>query len=289
VERDTPVERLPSETRLGRLVLHVRSLAMMRDFYRDAIGLSEIGAREGVAQMGTDAGLVLELRERPQAPPRPPRTSGLFHLALLEPDRAALAGSLRRLLSAGARLAGASDHLVSEALYLTDPEGNGIEIYRDRPADQWHWIAGEVEMATLPLNLESLLADDDDRGARSQATLGHVHFNVSDLEVGRSFYSELVGFDVTAAGYPGALFVSAGGYHHHIGMNTWSGNGIPAPPAGALGIAELTVVLPDAGSIDSLQHRLGEAGVHATRDRGSLLVEDPFGIALRFADGDDLD
>lgn len=271
---------------LGPLVLRVRDLAAMRRFYTDVIGLEAVSSSSGVEVLGSDGRALVELREAPGAQPRPAGTSGLFHLAILEPDRAALAGTLRRLLDAGAPLAGASDHIVSEALYLDDPEGNGIEIYRDRPRDQWRWTDGEVAMATLPLDLSALLAEADAtvRPAAGRS-LGHVHMNVGDLETARRFYTGVLGLDVTQGSYPGALFVSAGGYHHDFGLNVWEGEGAPPPPAGSLGLAGVTVRVPADAELAEIEARAAGAGVPARREEGALVVADPFGVELRLVAG----
>ena len=159
---------------------------------------------------------------------RPHGTTGLFHLAILLPSRADLARALRRVADAGWRFTGASDHLVSEALYLHDPEGNGIEIYRDRPREQWRFVDGELQMDTLPLDLDSVLgelsgADTEANGMPAGTRIGHVHLNVAELSAAEDFYAGALGFDVTVRSYPGALFFSTGGYHHQIGVNTWAG------------------------------------------------------------------
>ena len=192
---------------------------------------------------------VVELVGDPDAPPRPRGTSGLFHLAILVPGRPDLARALQRVAEAGWRLTGASDHLVSEALYLSDPEGNGIELYRDRPREQWPVRDGVLQMDTLPLDLDGVLGElrreDASAGMPPGTRIGHVHLNVGDLAAAEAFYSGALGFDVTVRGYPGALFVSAGGYHHHLGLNTWAGEGVPPPPSGSRGLREFEIVLPN--------------------------------------------
>ena len=276
----------PARLELGPLALRVRDLGAMRRFYTGVVGLEPVSASSGVEVLGSDGRALVELREAPEAPPRPAGTSGLFHLAILEPDRAALAGTLRRLLDARAPLAGASDHIVSEALYLDDPEGNGIEIYRDRPREQWKWKDGEVAMATLPLDLSALLAEADASGGPLVGRrLGHVHMNVGDLEAAHGFYAGVLGLDVTHGSYPGALFVSEGGYHHDFGLNVWEGQGAPPPPPGSLGLAGIAVGVPDAPSLDAIEDRAGRAGVPARREDGVLVVVDPFGVELRLAAG----
>ncbi len=266
---------------LGPVALNVAGLQAARDFYERAIGLEPLESLPGRELLGSGGSPVVELRASPDAPARPPGTTGLFHLAVLQPDRAALGMSLQRLLDAGVPLDGASDHLVSEALYVRDPEGNGIEIYRDRPPGEWDWSGGEVAMATLPLDLSGLLTGPAAPGAPGPARLGHVHLNVSDLAAATGFYTGVLGLDLTSASYPGAAFVSAGGYHHHFGLNTWNGAGAAQPPAGARGLASVTVTVPGAGELEALAGRAAAAGVPAERDGGLLVLCDPDGVELR--------
>ncbi|HEX2414701.1 MAG TPA: VOC family protein [Thermoleophilaceae bacterium] len=258
---------LPPTTQIGAVRLRVADLEPLSAFYERVIGLVPLSREDGVARLGTEGGPPLvELHAAPDAPRRPARSTGLFHQAILVPTRADLARALHRVGAAGWRLTGASDHLVSEALYLNDPEGNGIEIYRDRPRDQWPEREGELEMATLPLDLEGVLgeidgAEADRPGPMPRGTrIGHVHLQVSDLGPAEAFYNGQLGLDVTVRSYPGALFLSAGGYHHHLGLNTWQSAGAPPPPNGALGLEHYELVVPD----------------RAERE----LLRDPDGIAL---------
>ena len=274
---------LPAETRLGAIRLRAGDVGLLRDFYERAIGLRALESSDGAVLLGAGDGALVELVSDPDAPARPPRTTGLFHLALLVPARADLARALRRVFEAGWHLSGASDHLVSEALYLSDPEGNGIELYRDRPREEWPHQGDEVAMATLPLDLEGLLAEpggDTDAPAMPEGTvLGHVHLQVSDLDSAAAFWVDALGLDVTASLYPGALFVSAGGYHHHVGLNTWAGVGAPRPPAGARGLDRIEVVLPDTESYAAARERL--SAVAEVRDLdGGAVAEDPSGNAV---------
>jgi catechol 2,3-dioxygenase len=274
---------LPASTRLGAIRLRAGDAGLLQDFYELAIGLRTIPADRDVAVLGAGDGPLVELVARPDAPPRPPRTTGLFHLALLVPTRAELARALRRVLRSGWHLSGASDHLVSEALYLSDPEGNGIELYRDRPRDEWSRAGGELQMATLPLDLDGLLGepggDDETASLADDTILGHVHLQVSELDPAEAFWVDGLGLDVMVRGYPGALFASAGGYHHHLGLNTWAGVGAPRPPAAARGLDRFEVVLPDAESASAARTRL--AAVTDVGDAaGGFLAEDPSGNAV---------
>jgi catechol 2,3-dioxygenase len=237
---------------IGAVRLRVADLEGVRAFYEEAIGLRTL-ARDGeLMRLGAGTPLV-ELVGDPSAPPAPAGSTGLFHLALLVPSRAELARAVRRVVAAGARLTGASDHFVSEALYLRDPEGNGIEIYRDRPREQWEYGPdGELRMGTVALDLDSVMTElpggDDGGGMPDGTAMGHVHLHVADLDDAEAFYGDL-GLDVTVRGYPGALFMSTGGYHHHVGLNTWNGVGAPAPPPGSRGLEWFEIAAPGEGVV----------------------------------------
>ena len=273
---------IPSETHIGPVCLTVADLDREREFYERAIGLRVLGdegdADGSTLRLGADGTVAIELIGDPDAPPRRRGTTGLFHLAILVPSRADLASALRRVVGAGGPLAGASDHLVSESLYLADPEGNGIEVYRDRPREEWRRVDGQIEMATLPLDLDSLLAEQGE-GESSHAPagtrIGHVHLHVADLAAAEEFYAGVLGFDVTVRDYPGALFLSAGGYHHHIGVNTWAGEGAPAPPPGSRGLRRFEILLPGTADLEAAERRLRDAGVEARRDGEGVHTADP--------------
>jgi catechol 2,3-dioxygenase len=271
---------LPADTRLGAIRLRAADAGRLRDFYETTIGLERLDGEEGVVTVGAAGTPLVELVSAPAAPPRPQRSTGLFHLALLVPTRADLARTLRRVAESGWPLTGASDHLVSEALYLRDPEGNGVELYRDRPRDEWPQLEGSVQMATLPLDLDGLLAEPGGETAAPSmpagTLLGHVHLQVADLGAAEAFWVDALGLDVTVRGYPGALFASAGGYHHHVGLNTWAGVGAPPPPAGARGLVRFEVVLPDAAAVRAAAERLAASG-SLEHVNGSVLAVDPFG------------
>ena len=271
-------------TSIGAVRLVVADLDDVADFYREAIGLRPLEREQSeIVRLGTgeDAAPLVELVGDPSAPPRPPHTTGLYHLAIVVPTRADLARALRRVADAGWRLTGASDHLVSESLYLSDPEGNGIEIYRDRPREQWQYRDGAIQMSTEPLDLDGVLGElsREDAGAGMPAgtRMGHVHLNVADLTAAETFYSGALGFDVTVRGYPGALFVSAGGYHHHIGLNTWTGEGAPPPPPLSRGLRWFEIRLPGEAQLAAEEDRLRAAGFEPERVDGGVSVNDPSG------------
>jgi catechol 2,3-dioxygenase len=273
-------------TAVGTVSLTVSDLPRVRSFYERVLGLTVLRDDGGRVVLGAPSGLpLIELQGDGSAPARDPRSPGLFHLAILFPDRRALAMALARVAGQGWPLSGASDHLVSEALYLSDPEGNGIELYRDRPRDEWQVRDGQLAMATLPLDVENLLAElardsQVEPQAPSAATMGHVHLQVSDVRQAEQFYAGVLGFEVTVRGYPGALFVSAGGYHHHLGLNTWNSPGSPPAPAGVTGLRSFRVVLPDQDALDSVLERIAEAGLTVETDATGHLVRDPFGNAV---------
>lgn len=281
------------DTSIGKVRLRVADIDALAAFYERVVGLRAVERENGLARLGPEDGEPLvELLSAPDAERRPRFSTGLFHLAILVPDRAELARSLARVTGAGWRLTGASDHLVSEALYLQDPEGNGIEIYRDRPRDQWDRDPrlGELRMATLPLDLEDVLGEPGSReeagagGMPAGTTMGHVHLQVADIPAAEGFYNGVVGLDVTVRSYPQALFLAAGGYHHHLGVNTWQTQGAPAPPEGALGLDRWELVLPSEGERDAAADRLAAAGDTVAEDDG-VLATDPSGIRLLLTSG----
>jgi catechol 2,3-dioxygenase len=260
----------------------VTDIDRMTGFYRDAIGLEQMDVSDDQVRLGLDGRALIELIDRPGSTPRPYGTTGLFHLAVVVPNRVELARAIRRVVDAGWGFTGASDHLVSEAMYLDDPEGNGIEIYRDRPRDQWRESNGQLEMATLPLDIDGVLGElsEDAAAPGPMATgtrMGHVHLQVAELVETEEFYVGKLGFEVTVRGYPGALFVSAGGYHHHLGLNTWAGPGAPPAPSGSRGLRSFEIVVPDAAELARIEKRLELTGTEMTRHGDGLQVPDPSG------------
>lgn len=242
---------LPADAHIGQVTLAITDLDRSLSFYRDVLGFEELRRDGRIAHLGAPGGrVIIELHEQKDAVPKPRRSSGLFHFAILVPSRAALGRSLRRLAEKRWPISGASDHLVSEALYLDDPDGLGIEIYRDRPRNSWQRLdGGEIAMATDPLDLQGVHdepgAETPWQGLESGTIMGHVHLHVPHLETGEALYCGQVGFEPILRRYPGALFVSAGGYHHHLGMNTWAGVGAPPPPENAVGLRAFTVESAD--------------------------------------------
>jgi len=278
----TDTQAIHPDTQMGTVVLTVTDLERMKTFYEEAIGLTVLSTAEESVRLGVDDRALVELVHRPGATERPYGTTGLFHLAILVPDRSELARAIRRVIEAGWGFTGASDHLVSEAMYLDDPEGNGIEIYRDRPRNEWRSSNGQLAMATLPLDVDGVLGElagetiSPEKMANG-TRMGHVHLNVADLDETEAFYVQRLGFEVTVRGYPGALFVSAGGYHHHLGLNTWAGPGAPPAPTGSRGLRTFEVVIPDAVELERIEKRLDSTVTDMSRDDGGLTVPDPSG------------
>lgn len=276
---------------MGVVRLTVSDLERSRGFYERALGLQPSELDDGMLALGV-AGEepLVELRGDNAAPSLDRRAPGLYHLAVLVPSRRDLAYALARLAEARWPLDGASDHMVSEALYLSDPDANGIEIYRDRPRDEWRRVDGKLAMGTLPLDVDSLLGELPRAGelqqlAPSGTHIGHVHLQVSDLPEAERFYSDILGFDVTVRGYPGALFVSAGGYHHHLGLNTWHSLGAAPPAAGSIGLRNFEIELPDAEELHRVLERVRAAGIEIQAKAAGALIRDPSGncVLLRAA------
>ena len=280
--------RLPPGTSLGPVRLRVADPEGVAEFYRRAVGLHDLASTDGLVHLGSLAGApIVELAGDPSAPARPPRSTGLFHLAILLPSRADLAQAVHRVSRAGRSFGGAADHLVSEALYIDDPEGNGIEISRDRPREEWGHRDGEIEMATLAMDLDGVLAalppGAPDEGVPDGTVIGHVHLQVRDIAEAEAFYHGVLGFDPVVRGYPGALFVSAGGYHHHLGLNTWGTRDAPPPPPRARGLDRFRVVLPGQVNVDAVAARLVAAGHEAVLDGDGLATTDPSGNRMVIA------
>jgi catechol 2,3-dioxygenase len=271
--------------RIGAVHLTISDLGRSIAFYESRIGFSVVRRAERTAVLGAGGAELLVLSQCETAP-RVRGTTGLYHFAILVPSRADLAQSLRRVVETQTVLQGAADHGVSEALYLADPDGNGIEIYRDRARAEWPIVAGHLRMTADPLDFDGLLGEDAGGASASLAAgtvIGHVHLHVSRLDEAERFYVGVLGFDLMQRYGPGALFVSAGGYHHHIGLNTWTGVGAPPPPPGAIGLKHFEIVVPNHAALDAIDERLRVAGVEARRERTSIEVHDSSSNAIHFA------
>ncbi|MBE3561972.1 MAG: VOC family protein [Ktedonobacteraceae bacterium] len=277
---------MPADAHIEQVALTVVDLERSLNFYQDVLGFQVIARQQQSAQLGARAGLpLLELVENAGAQPRPTYTTGLYHFAIVVPTRADLGRSLLRLIEQHYPLDGASDHLVSEALYLSDPDGNGIEIYCDRPREQWRWRDGQVEMETRRLDLRNLAQAgvyEHWQGIAPATRMGHVHLQVGDLQQARQFYCDVLGFEAVAQ-LPGALFVSAGGYHHHLGLNTWHSQGAPQPPANAVGLRFFTISLPDGRERERVLERLQNAAIPFETLTDAVMLRDPWGNGIRLA------
>jgi catechol 2,3-dioxygenase len=247
------------------------------------LGLRVHARRTGWATLGVPGAPLVELVERPGANPVRRRAHlGLFHYAILLPSRAALGQFLRHLASIDEPV-GASDHLVSEALYLHDPDGLGIEVYADRPRSAWQHHAGELTIDTRPLDIQDVIASGGEtawNGMPAGTVMGHMHLHVGNLDRGAAFYRDGLGFDATVWSYPGALFLSAGGYHHHLGLNTWAGEDAPRPGENDARLLEWELILPDADSVEKAAARLQEAGHGADSSADGVRIPDPWGTTL---------
>ncbi|MCC7010209.1 MAG: VOC family protein [Acidobacteria bacterium] len=272
--------------RPGRVRLQVADLARSISYYRDVIGLqvrSQDAGRAELAPKSDDDRVLVEIEERRGATPVPRRANwGLYHFALLVPDRAALGRFAAHVLPSG-RASGAADHAVSEAIYLSDPDGLGIEVYADRPRERWRRQAdGELHMVTAPLDVESLIDEAGGRpwtGAPAGTVMGHVHLHVGDIDQASAFYHDAMGLDRVVWSYPGALFLSAGGYHHHLGVNTW-GAARPARDDQAR-LLSWDLELPDRAAAALVADGLRAHGHPVDQDEVGWTASDPWGTAVR--------
>ena len=277
-------DAIDPSTTVGAVHLTIADLARSLGYYQSSLGLSVHRQDDRTAWLGAGGPDLLVLEQHEHAR-HVHGVTGLYHFALLVPSRADLARALRRLAATNTVLQGAADHGVSESLYLADPDGNGIEIYRDRPRDQWPFPGGRLRMVTEPLDFESLLAEagpeEDRRPIPAGTTIGHVHLRVANLADAERFYVDVVGFELMQRFGAGALFVAAGGYHHHLGMNTWESAGAPAPPAGSIGLRHFELLLPDDAAVSTVLKRIEAAGMPAERVDGGLMLRDPSGNAIK--------
>ena len=278
---DTFLNHATAPLRIGRVRLRVRDLEAVSDFYQRVIGLAVIEQSAKRATLGAGTVPLLELLADPAASPRNPRDAGLFHTAFLLPTRADLARWLAHAVKLGVKLQGASDHIVSEAIYLADPEGNGIEVYADRPPLGWRDTNGQIRIATEPLDAPGLLAagTGDWAGFPAGGIIGHVHLQVGDVGAAEAFYRDILGFQVTSH-YPGASFFGSGGYHHHLAGNTWNSRGAGSRPDGATGLDAVEVLVRDLALHGAILARATAAGVAVTADGQPASLRDPWGTAI---------
>ncbi len=287
---------LPAATRMSQVSLDVADLDATTGFYTEVLLLQPLSQDADSVSLGRDGRELVRLRHRPDLPKGERRSAGLFHTALLHPDQASLATVLASVAMRTPQLyTGSGDHLVSQAFYLDDPEGNGVELYVDRPRSEWTWRDGRVEMDTRWLDPQGFLAEHLTDPARdfletapdrrpaldgsAAQIVGHVHLKVGATAVAKEFYADTLGFEVTAE-LPGALFVSAGGYHHHMAMNTWgsAGVGLRAP---GLGLGQVSIEVPQIADVLAAAERLTARGLPVALETGTdtarLTVPDPWG------------
>ncbi len=273
---------------MGAVHLSVADLDRSLAYWERSIGLLRRVVDGRVAWLGAGGDDLVVLHEVAGAQPVSGRT-GLYHLALLLPGRDDLARWLRHAATTRVPITGAADHLVSEAIYLTDPDGHGIEIYVDRPRSTWDWSQGDLSMATLALDLDALLNSLEVEaptfaGQPAGTTMGHVHVHVRDIAETEHFYRDVVGFDVTVRLAGSATFLSAGGYHHHLGANVWAGRGAPPAPPGSASLRHFTIILPDATTLDALASRIADGGQTPTVDGLGVWAMDPSANRILLAD-----
>ena len=277
--------RLPDATHIGRVRLQVAELDRSVAYYEKVLGMRTLSRSETSAQLGPqdDDRTLIELTEKNGARAVPRRgLLGLYHFAILLPDRASLGRFIAHLEEIGV-YAGMSDHLVSEAVYLTDPDGLGIEVYADRPRDTWRIADRQLEMATKPLDVASVITAAAGKkwdGLPPGTVIGHVHFYVGDIDRAASFYHAGLGLDKIVWSYPGALFMSAGGYHHHVAVNTWAAGASPATNDDAR-LVEWELIVPDAAAVQAAATSIATAGYRIDRDGDAMVASDDWGIRLR--------
>jgi catechol 2,3-dioxygenase len=267
---------------VGEVNVNVTNLKKALEFYQTVIGFRVLEETDNRAVLTANGSTPLLTLEKPDnVVPKEERTTGLYHFAILLPSREDLSAFLRHIAQSGIRI-GASDHYVSEAVYLSDPDGNGIEVYRDRPASEWSWSEGQVAMATEPLDAESVLATGNKewKGLPETTVMGHVHLHVADLEKTEQFYIKGLGFDVVT-NYPGALFTSTGNYHHHIALNVWNGAGAPSPRRNTVGMNWFSLEFPNEETRSEAVERLRDIGANVEKEGNYYIAEDPSKIRIQ--------
>jgi len=278
-------ELLHPATHVGLVTLAISSLERSLPYYRDGLGFTIREQNEGMVLLGATTGdFIVALVEQPDARPQPANTTGLYHFAVLLPSRKDLGRFLSHIAVSQVPLDGYADHLVSEALYLSDPDGNGIEVYHDRPRSTWPIHDGRIKMVSDPIDLEGLMAEGRQdtsawTGLPAHTMLGHVHLRVANIQQAEQFYHDILGFAIMQH-MPGALFVSAGGYHHHIGLNTWQSRNGSQPPKNAVGLRFFTIQLPNQTELAKVLARLQAAEWPVEQREEGISLHDPFGNML---------
>ena len=267
-------------TYVGHVKIKVQDLSRSLSFYQEVLGFQILEQTDKTAELTTDGETsVLSIEQPENVVPKQGRTTGLYHFALLLPNRSDLADFITHLAALDIKI-GAADHWVSEAIYLSDPDGNEIEIYIDRAPSEWSWNNGEVASGVDQLNLDDLLTERTQqswKGLPAETIMGHVHLYVSELKKTEEFYSEGLGFEVVSRYSDQALFISTGKYHHHIALNTWMGVGAPAPPSNSVGLESFTIILADEVARNKVITQLKSIGASVTEENGSFITYDPSG------------
>jgi catechol 2,3-dioxygenase len=271
-------ESIHPDTVMGTVHLAVSDLGRSLVYYQDNIGLTLQRQDDNVARLGVKGRELLRLTEKPGAR-LAQRVTGLYHFALLLPSRLDLARILSHFVSSETPLGGFADHDVSEAIYLSDPDGHGIEIYRDRSRQEWHYDGDQLRITTERFDAEGVLeelhdADGSWEGLPDATIMGHTHLHVADIPAAEHFYVDVLGFDLIARYGLGAIFLSAGGYHHHLGLNTWAGQGAPPPPPEALSLNWYEIRLPDVSALADVMKRISAAGLPYTEAEEGVFVAD---------------
>jgi catechol 2,3-dioxygenase len=282
------LDRLAADTAMGAVTLRVADLDRMTAYYRDAVTLTVLAADGSRAVLGRGSTPIVVLEHAPELRHAGPRDAGLYHTAILFDTRADLAAAVYSVARAHPQsFTGSADHLVSQAFYFDDPEGNGVELYWDRDRSRWSWVHGQVEMDSLMLDPNAFLREHLTEEAAAAAParpgrVGHVHLSVGDVASAREFYVDRLGFETTATFGPQALFVSAGGYHHHMAMNTWRSAGAGRRRL-TLGLGQVRILLPGEDDLGALDERLRHHGVATRHDGRALGFADPWGNAIEVA------
>lgn len=280
-------ETKPGDRVIDSVYLTVSDLERMVNFYQRSLGFDVRLQETEIAYLGVGGKDLLVLHQIPGGI-RAHGTTGLYHFAIRVPSRQDLAQSLQHIIDTKTPVQGFADHLVSQAIYLADPEGNGIEIYRDRPRQDWLYEGDQLQMGTEPLDVDGLLAEADGdaagwAGLAPETRIGHIHLHVSNIAEAEAFYTGVLGFDLVMRYGPSAAFFSVGGYHHHIGVNTWSGEGAPAPPAGSLGLRHFVLAVADQAEVEQISARAEAARVSVAATELGTQIHDPSAIAIVLA------
>jgi catechol 2,3-dioxygenase len=278
--------KLPSQITITEIELTTQDLNRAISFYTGAIGFDVRARNQDRVDLGTENTTLLRLFENPQAR-KSSGTTGLYHFAILVPERRILAESLQNIIKTQIPIQGVADHGVSEAIYLPDPDGNGIEIYRDRPYREWPFKNGKLQMVTDPLDIENLLSELNGTNGHqlnlpTDTKIGHMHLHVRDIPEAVTFYQDVLGFDLTQQYGSSAAFLAVGNYHHHIGINTWAGVGAPSPPEDSIGLRTFTIILPTSDDLDTLKQNIRQSGKVVTPLNDGFSIHDPSNNQIRF-------